>query len=240
MTNEIIIEPINANSSVEYNQRSIVLHDNARLIVINDQVSLERASALRAAIKDMAKEIESERKRITVPLDNAKKAVMDLFRPATNWLETAEGILNVSIVKYANDQEKMRREQEEKLRKEAAAKEAKRRAELEERARKARESGKDDKADVLEQKAAEVHFEAPVVASTLQKVEGLSFREDWSAEVVDLMALVKAVADGQAPLAFLEANIKVLNSQAKATKNSLVFPGVKFISKRVPIGRQVW
>jgi hypothetical protein len=59
------------------------------------------------------------------------------------------------------------------------------------------------------------------------KVEGVTTREYFSAEVIDLMALVKAVAAGKAPLEYLTANQSGLNGVMRATKGQAVIPGVR-------------
>lgn len=64
------------------------------------------------------------------------------------------------------------------------------------------------------------------------KVEGISYQVRWSAEVIDLAALVRAVAAGQAPLKVLKANEVVLNGMASALKEAFVLPGVRAVSKR--------
>ncbi len=79
--------------------------------------------------------------------------------------------------------------------------------------------------------------EAPVVAFAPPppeppKAEGVSYRTTWSAEVTDLLALVQAVATGQAPLKVLQPDSTVLNGMARALKDSLALPGVKTVQRR--------
>lgn len=71
----------------------------------------------------------------------------------------------------------------------------------------------------------------PVIAEPA-KAEGTSTRSTWSAEVHDLRALVKAVADDQVPLETLVADMKVLNRVAQALKNGMKYPGVRAIEKQ--------
>jgi len=49
----------------------------------------------------------------------------------------------------------------------------------------------------------------------------------WRAEVVDLMALVQAVANGSAPLAALQANQPFLDQEAARDRQALALPGVR-------------
>lgn len=231
-TQEIIeIQPVRKDAAHEYEVKSSEINSQIQTLRIVDQSSYELSAGILKTVKEMSKRLDEKRKEITSPLDVAKKAVMDLFRSPSERLALAESNLKNKMLEYQNEQDRIRREAEEKLRLEAEKKQR----ELEERAKKAEENGKVGKAEELRDKAAMTI--APTIAPTVQKVEGVSTREVWSAEVVDVMALVKAVAEGKAPLNFLQVNTTVLNAQARATKDSLSFPGVKFISTKVLASR---
>lgn len=82
------------------------------------------------------------------------------------------------------------------------------------------------------QEKAETMADGPVlVESNVPAGFGTAIRKTWSAEVVDLMALVKAVASGKVPLTAIEANMTFLNGQARALKNLLAYDGVRAIEK---------
>jgi hypothetical protein len=49
----------------------------------------------------------------------------------------------------------------------------------------------------------------------------------WRAEVVDLMALVQAVAGGSVPLSALQANQPFLDQEAARDQQALALPGVR-------------
>lgn len=73
--------------------------------------------------------------------------------------------------------------------------------------------------------------EVPAAGGNLvPNVSGFSKRTNWSAQVTDFPALVKAVAEGKAPMECLLPNDTVLNSLARAAKSSLDLPGVKSTS----------
>lgn len=68
----------------------------------------------------------------------------------------------------------------------------------------------------------------PEAALSAPKVEGVSGRTTYTAEVTDLMALVRAVAAGQAPLECVRADEKFLGAQARAFKRTgVLYPGVQ-------------
>lgn len=70
-----------------------------------------------------------------------------------------------------------------------------------------------------------------------EKADGVSYRDAYSAEVVDLMTLVKAVAEGKAPISYLEANTTALNGWARATKGAEALPGVKVVVQSIQARR---
>ena len=74
----------------------------------------------------------------------------------------------------------------------------------------------------------------PPVATTMPppaKVSGVSFRETWTAEVTDFRALVKAVAEGRAPLSLVQADESALGQYARSTRGTQKVPGVRFFPK---------
>jgi hypothetical protein len=73
---------------------------------------------------------------------------------------------------------------------------------------------------------------APVIQRETPKVAGLAGRENWKAECTDLMALVKAVAEGKQPLYLVMANDKVLGQQARSLKDQFKAPGVRVWNDR--------
>jgi len=88
--------------------------------------------------------------------------------------------------------------------------------------------------------AAEAALTAPVQVPVftppvrqVEKAEGLSFRDNWKAEVTDLLALVQAVADGKASLNCLEPNMVTLNGLARALKAQMRVPGVEAKNERI-------
>lgn len=64
----------------------------------------------------------------------------------------------------------------------------------------------------------------PLVEATT--IAGVPLIEYWHADVLDLMQLVQAVAQGRVPLAALEASQDFLDGQAKAYGKELSYPGV--------------
>ena len=75
---------------------------------------------------------------------------------------------------------------------------------------------------------------AAAIAATpyVPKVEGVSFRETWHAEVTDMGVLLSAILDGRAPIDAVEPAESWLNAQARARKSEdLGIPGVKGVKE---------
>lgn len=73
-------------------------------LVVNSQQRLDLAGELLKQVKGKMKHLEVERKKITKPLLDAKKAVDDLFRPATDAAALVEDILKKAIASYVDGQ----------------------------------------------------------------------------------------------------------------------------------------
>jgi len=223
--------------------------------VIDSPTMFELASDDLKQVKALQKEVEEKRTSITGPLNQAVKAVNDLFRAPKDYLEKAEATLKRAMVTWTTEQERLAAEARAKA-EEAARAERERLAAIEreqaEAARKAQEEAQaaaaagDQEAaaaamaaaQAAEQQAAVAAMTANVVTVTPAveapaKVTGISGRINYSAEVTDLLALVQAVAAGQAPTECLQADIKFLGAQARAFKKAgQLYPGVMAVAER--------
>lgn len=217
------------------------------IITTHDQCQL--AATELGAIKSRAKELNEKRLSITRKFDDAKKEVMDLFKPALGILEEAETVIKKGIVDWQQQQERLRKAEEMRLA-EVARKERDR---LEAEVRKVEEAAR-KKADELAAKAAaelaagnaakaaELQARAastvekaddragaartqasmtiaPTVIRESPKVQGVTMRTRWKSRVVDAQAV---------PREYMVVNEKALDDIATATKGALKIPGVEF------------
>jgi hypothetical protein len=184
------------------------------------------ASEFQATLKEMEKAVETKRKEITVPMDNAKKRVMDLFRPITDTIDKAKKMVDRARFSWEQEQEVARKAEEARL-----ATKAKKEAEaLQAKADKARAEGKEGKAIEYEGKA-QLRGIAPTIPAVVPKVDGLSTRKTiWKAKVVDMKSLLKYCLETGSDLVI--ANELQLSATAKATKGTLPIPGVVFYEEK--------
>lgn len=255
MGNKVIeVKPIETKAVEVETVKSQELLVTAKQAIIENQVTYEAAGDVSKLIKTKQKELESMRRNITKPLDQAKKAVMDLFRKPLIMLAEAEGFVKKSMLDYTTKQERIRKEQEEKLARQAKAEEDRKKKALEEQARKKDEEArilrekaekanaeekarleaeakkKDEEAEAKREKKEEVHVEAPVLAPRTETPKGISYKTVWSAEVVDFSKL---------PDEYKLPNMPMLNKMAQATKGKVPILGVKFKSDKVVSSRSL-
>jgi tetratricopeptide (TPR) repeat protein len=218
MSNPIVIEPINTNQAEEAKDQAQVILTNAQSIIIKTQVDYDQAAGILQNIKARIKALDTLRKSITKPLDEAKKRVMDMFDLPILRYQDAESTIKQALLTYADEQEKQRKAEEAKF--QAAA--DKKRAELDAKAAAAVAAGDMDKADKYANKAAQVI--APTLAPRVEQAKGIHFMEKWTANVIDFAKL---------PDEFKMANMSLLNKTAQATKGAIKIPGITWTMTKV-------
>lgn len=243
MTTQTII--IEAREAAEEAERILA---QARGYHIIDQLGLEAASAERTRIKQRYNEIEELRKNLKQPILEAARNVDDQFRGPLAELTNAVQVIDSAVKGYLAEQERLRREEEarlrelaraeeERLRREAAA-EAARAEEMRRKAEEEKAAGNlataaklevraEQALDRAEEKAA-VHVPVPIVASAPAKVSGLSTREHWDFRITDPSKL---------PREYLIPNEAAIRSVVKGLKGQTNIPGVEVFRDDVVAGR---
>lgn len=172
------------------------------------------------AIKRRASTLDEQRKAITKPLDDAKAAVMSLFRGPLDLLAQAESAIKSKMVGYTTEQRRIA---------EQARIEAERiaHAEREKLAREAAElaaQGRTGEAAFKEQVAQMVVAPPPAVAAPV-KVKGISERKSVEHTVTDLHALIRHVAEHPELVDLLEPTTK-LRAYVRGLGMNCNLPGV--------------
>lgn len=187
------------------------------LEVTNDQEA-ETVTEVLSRIAATTKKVKAARLTITRPLDESKRAAMDLEKAILSPLEPVDRTLRKGLGEYQAELQRKIREEQERLDRERREAEAKARAEAEEAARKAAEATEEE-ADEAEAEAdlararelvkqAEPRREV-VPAAPMKAASGTaSTRMRWQATVtneaevpreflkVDQVAINKAVREG--------------------------------------------
>jgi hypothetical protein len=155
------------------------LVDQVKTFAVTTPEHYENGAAVLMGIKGMAAKVEAQRKKITQPIDQAKKEVMDLFRPLTTALENAERDIKSRLVSWKSEQDRIAREAQRKADEQAR----KERERLERQAAEAEAAGKSARAETLRERA-EVVVAAPP-APVVPQVSGISSRSNWKFRIKD-------------------------------------------------------
>jgi len=163
-------------------------------------------------------------------LSIVEKEKAALAKPA-EW----EARLKEAIAAWDAHQEELRRAEERRLAEEARkAEEARRLEEAAALEAEALAEGDERKLEEAQELVA-APIETPVVQveKATPKVQGLSFRENWDAKVVDFGALVAFVAQHPSHQNLLLPNQVALRQMARSLKQNMAIPGVKAFSTKV-------
>ena len=218
----------------ELETRALSIPERAKTTTITTAAEYIAAGELLKTIKGLSAEIDETFDPIIKAAHTAhKEAITQKNKVAAPLLE-AEAILKPRIAGYLREEETKRRNEELRLQKEA-----------EDRAKEEQLANAVILDDIGETAMAnrvlqeEIYVPPVVLPSAAPKVSGISMRETWSAQVVDLMTLVKAVAAGIAPIQCLQANTVFLGQQARSMKSALSYPGVRAVpDSNISAGRR--
>jgi len=213
----------------EVDQKALTIIEEAHLVAVTDSETYTNAGILWKSIKDLKKKVSDHHEEIiSLAHQTHKKAIAQrdkILVPLTG----AGKSVKTAMETYDREQERIRQEQERRLR-EIARKEEEDR-QLEE-ALEAEQNGEQEEAEAILEEPA--YVPPVVVPKTTPKLkEGPVYRPIWQYEVIDFLALVKAVASGKAPILALQANNVFLGQQARSLKDTMKISGVRVFSKRV-------
>lgn len=158
---------------------------------INIESADQRANAVNLGIKlnKLTKDLEAERLSQTRPIDAAKKAIMDLYSPATVACEKMVATLKKAVGAYDAAERFKAFQEQERLRKEAEEAARKERERLAKLAEKQIDKGQEEKAEETIQKIDQVQAFVPVVTPQIVQQKGEKKRMVAKFEVVDFKAL---------------------------------------------------
>jgi hypothetical protein len=209
----------------------LVVQANTAALAIKDTQTYELAAKIDILLKDAIKDIHSK-------LDDFvnddyltwKKAVARRDGHISP-LQEGRDVLKAALFKYQQDEKERQRKEQEAL-------DLKAKKEAEDRilqeAMHAEEMGHKEEAEAILEEPINV---APAIAPVnIPKVKGFTGpRDNYSAQVTDIAALLKAIANGSVPMAAIEPNHVFLNGQARQLKKEMKYPGVRVLNNNQPI-----
>jgi hypothetical protein len=90
---------------------------------------------------------------------------------------------------------------------------------------------------IKEQANTEQRPAGTITPDNTPKIDGISFRDNYTAYVKDEMALIKAVAEGKVTIMAIQINQSFLNQQARSLKDTLDYPGVVVVKEKIMSAR---
>ena len=204
------------------NEYGTIVLASKELTVVETTEQAETATQYGRLLQTAAKETEAFFKTVKSQIDDIKKPVLQAEKDDTGPYNTEKTRLGGLLTAY-QAVERRKREEEERLAREAALKQAE--EDALQRALELAAAGESEAADaVLEE---EVIAAPVVIQAAAPKPTGSVARKTYIAEVTDLKALVAAVAAGTVPLMAILPNESFIGNQARAMKEAFSMPGVK-------------
>lgn len=213
-----------------------------RSLTIDNAAGCVQASHLLRSIKGVRADIQRwfaphveaamETKRRA---EAARKQLVDEQDRMEAPLVNAEGVVKRALLAWEQQEEQRRREEEARLQAEAqrlaeeqtlaAA------AELETAAHATGDAEMLAEAEAI--LAQPIEAPAVVVRSSVPKVQGISYRDNWTVHPdINVRALAAAVASGTAPATFLAPNMTAIRQWARATQGGQTLPGIRVVNDR--------
>lgn len=207
--------------------RTLTLAEQALGLTVVDQVTHDNAAELLLAVKGLRNEAEAHHRPMINAAHQSHKISLAALQKIDDPLKQAEQILKTRIGGWEAEQLKLQAEQERIAREQA---EAARAAETEAEIEQAEAAGAPvEEVQAIISQAEMRPTPRPVVAPTFVKAKGVSTVMVYAAEVFDIKALCRAVADGKVSSEMVQPNMTALNGMARALKSTMQIPGVRCI-----------
>lgn len=199
-----------------------IIQEAKKVTAINSAEEAENATNLGRVLQAGTKESGIFFTPIKRQIDAFKQPVLEHQNEFEKALDTEKRRLGALLTAWTDRCERERIEAERKAREEAE-----RQAREEQLARAIELDATGD------HESAEQLLEEPVFAPAIvqavapPKIQGKVSKATYKCLVTDFKELVKAVADGRAPIQCLSANTEFLNQQARSFKEAFSIPGCK-------------
>lgn len=212
--------PFSENRTVLKKEWSPIV-ESAKAINIVSVDSHEMAVGHGKLLQQSTKNLEEFYKPIKKQIDALKKIVLDAEKADTTAITSVKEALGLKVQAWNKEQDRILAEAMR-----IAAQQARKEAEERRIAEAIAAEGDGDKEEA-ERILNETPLSAPsIVQTTRVKRSGEVEKTTWTAQVDNLLDLIKAVAGGEVPVFAVMANQPWLNSQASDYREGLSYPGV--------------
>jgi hypothetical protein len=203
--------------------------ERARIFCVTDQITFAAAGEIAKDIKRLQKEIDKTFEPIIAAANAAHREALAQRDKYLSPLKAGEKVIKATMADYIRAEER-RIEEERRI---ADAQREQERKEYEKHRHEVSEDlfAQGRREEALAVKSA-IMPEYPMPRQEAAPVaDGISIRKTYRAEVVDFVALIKAIAEGnESLLAYIQPNQKALDAHARAAKSDTCYiPGVRFV-----------
>lgn len=199
---------------------------------ITTQTDYSAAGEFLKVVKELEKEVKATFEPIVRKAHEAHKEAKFQENKHLEPIKTAEQTIKARMVTYYNEQERIRLEEQRKADEAAEKAAAKRKAELEAQAAKHEEKGNVEKAEERREMIEEVEAETVVIASKVDKVEGVQMRDNWDFTITDQSKLIAGLLANPMLAHLVIVDEKELRKLVKSYKDKLKIEGLKVTNKR--------
>ena len=220
-----------AKTAQDPQERALEVAERALRFRITDQVAFAAAGEFLKELKEFLKQVDERCDPVIAAAYTAHKEACAQKKKFAAPIEAAMIALKKAMAEYTRAEER-RIEEERRI---AEAKIALERAEFEKHRHEVSEAlfaeGKHKEAMAV--KSAIMPLPEVLPQEVAPVADGVYIRKTYSAEVVDLFALVTAIVQGdKSLLAYIMPNQKALDAFARAAKTDTCYiPGVRFVAK---------
>lgn len=208
--------------------KALTWPERAKSIAVTDQESCERAANVLLDVAAMRKEIQEHHAPLKKKAHEAHKAICDAEAKLLEPVAEAEKILKGAISKYQLEEQR-KAEEARRIAEEQAQREADEAREAEIEAAEAAGASAEEIQSIVEQPVIPT---VPVVVTPAPQVpKGLASMTQYKGVVTSLPLLLKAAVEGKVPMSLVQANETALNQFVRATKGTVVIPGVRVVEE---------
>ena len=208
------------NQITEVDQKALTVIEQARSVIITDSPSYTRAGELWKAITDMKKQVDESFKPIILKAHQAHKEALAQRAKIFDPLDKAGRSVKTGMESYDREQERIRQEEERRLREIARQEEEER--QLAEALEAERNGDKEEMEVILE---APIYVPPVIVPKTTPKLQGGPvYRTIWQFRITDAQKI---------PRAYLMPDEVKIGGVVRALKEATNVPGVEAYSTRV-------
>lgn len=195
--------------------------NGAKNFILNDDRSYSNASEMLKKIKAKKKSLDDMRKDLKKPINQAGKKIEDMFREPLNFLLQAEQTLKKSMLTYKNI-----------IDHEVTANQSKTLTQID-WLQKELDRALNDNNEIAYQRILNEIEELKNKNDLVPKIDGISYRDNWKGEGVDLRTAINAISSGKAPISIVKFDEVAINQLAKSTKGTVDYPGIKIFNKQI-------